>query len=96
MKYTVVGDEINIAARLEQWNKKFSPCILVGENTFALEQNKSQFIALRDVQLNGKQKIVNEVMDDKINERQTSLIYGIKGNAAILYWINQSLCFWGY
>lgn len=38
-----------------------------------------------------KQKIVDEVLSGKLNKRQASLIYGIKGNATILYWINQSL-----
>jgi len=37
-----------------------------------------------------KQKIVHEVLSGKLNKRQASLIYGIKGNATILYWINQS------
>ena len=37
-----------------------------------------------------KQKIVNEVLSGKLNKRQAALIYGIKGNATILYWINQS------
>ncbi len=37
-----------------------------------------------------KQKIVNEVLSGKLNKRQASLIYGIKGNATILYWIKQS------
>ena len=37
-----------------------------------------------------KQKIVNEVLSGKLNKRQASLLYGIKGNATILYWINQS------
>ncbi|CAN5389226.1 hypothetical protein BH11BAC3_BH11BAC3_02410 [soil metagenome] len=58
MKYTVVGDEVNIAARLEQLNKKFSTRILVGENTFALVQTKSQFTAVGDVRLKGKQKTI--------------------------------------
>lgn len=37
-----------------------------------------------------KQKIVNEVLSGKLNKRQASLIYGIRGNATILYWIKQS------
>ena len=37
-----------------------------------------------------KQKIVHEVLSGKLSKRQASLIYGIKGNATILYWINQS------
>jgi transposase-like protein len=43
-----------------------------------------------------KQKIVNEVLSGKLNKRQASLIYGIKGNATILYWINQSRGVKGY
>lgn len=43
-----------------------------------------------------KQKIVNEVLSGKLNKRQASLIYGIKGNATILYWINQSQGLKGY
>jgi transposase-like protein len=37
-----------------------------------------------------KQRIVDEVLSGKLNKRQASLVYGIKGNATILYWINQS------
>lgn len=43
-----------------------------------------------------KQKIVNEVLSGKLNKRQASLIYGIKGNATILYWINQCQGLKGY
>ena len=43
-----------------------------------------------------KQKIVNEVLSGKLNKRQASLLYGIKGNATILYWINQSHGLRGY
>ena len=37
-----------------------------------------------------KQKIVNEVLSCKLSKRQAQMIYGIKGNATILYWIRQS------
>jgi hypothetical protein len=43
-----------------------------------------------------EQKIVAEVWSDKLNKRQASLLYGIKGNATILYWINQSRGLKGY
>ena len=43
-----------------------------------------------------KQKIVNEVLSGKLNKRQASLLYGIKGNATILYWIKQSHGLKGY
>jgi transposase-like protein len=37
-----------------------------------------------------KQKIVNEVLSGKLNKHQASQLYGIRGNATILYWIRQS------
>lgn len=37
-----------------------------------------------------KQKIVNEVLSGKLNKNQASKLYGIRGNATILYWIRQS------
>ncbi len=43
-----------------------------------------------------KQKIVNEVLSGKLNKRQASLIYGIKGNATVLYWMKQSQGLKGY
>jgi transposase len=44
-----------------------------------------------------KQKIVQEVLSGKLSKSQASKIYGIKGNATILYWIRQSqgLTGWG-
>ena len=36
-----------------------------------------------------KQKIVNEVLSGKLNKHQASKLYGIRGNATILYWIRQ-------
>ena len=43
-----------------------------------------------------KQKIINEVLGGKHSKRQAQLIYGIKGNATILYWINLSRGLRGY
>jgi transposase-like protein len=37
-----------------------------------------------------KQRIVNEVLSGKLNKNQASKLYGIRGNATILYWIRQS------
>ena len=36
-----------------------------------------------------KQKIVNEVLSGKLNKHQASKLYGIRGNATILYWKKQ-------
>ena len=43
-----------------------------------------------------KQKIVDEVLSCKLSKRQAQMIYGIKGNATILYWIRQSQGLKGY
>ena len=43
-----------------------------------------------------KRKIINEVLSGKLNKRQASQIYGIKGNTTILYWIRQSQGLKGY
>ena len=43
-----------------------------------------------------KQKIVNEVASGKLSQRQAQMIYGIRGNATILYWMRQSQGLKGY
>ena len=43
-----------------------------------------------------KQKIVNEVVSGKLTQRQAQMIYGIRGNATIQYWIRQSQGLKGY
>ena len=43
-----------------------------------------------------KQKIVNEVLSGKLTQRQAQMIYGIRGNSTILYWIRQSKGLKGY
>jgi transposase-like protein len=43
-----------------------------------------------------KLKIVQEVLSGKLNKHQAQQIYGIKGNATILYWIRQSQGLKGY
>jgi transposase-like protein len=37
-----------------------------------------------------KARIVQEVLSGKLNKNQASKLYGIRGNATILYWIKQS------
>lgn len=56
MEYTVIGDDVNIAARLEQLNKELNTSILVGENTYLLIKDKFDFKFVKDVQLKGKEK----------------------------------------
>jgi len=59
LKYAVVGDEVNVAARLEQLNKEYGTHILLGENTYDLAKNHFNFIQLGNVQLKGKKRTIN-------------------------------------
>ena len=56
MKFTVIGDEVNVAARLEQLNKEHDTQVLIGENTYELTKNKFDFNQLGEYQLKGKAK----------------------------------------
>ena len=57
--YTVHGDNVNLAARLEQLNKDYGTRIIVSEQTRALiEPGKYKFKALGDVSVRGRQQPV--------------------------------------
>ena len=58
MEYTVMGDEVNIAARLEALNKQHGTHVLVGENTYEVAKDHFQFSKLGDFQLRGKEKSI--------------------------------------
>jgi class 3 adenylate cyclase len=58
LEYTVIGDEVNIAARLEQLNKEYGTHILLGENTYEMAKNHFDFIQLGDCQLKGKERVI--------------------------------------
>lgn len=58
MEYTVIGDDVNVAARLEQLNKQYGTHILLGENTYNLAKTNFQFSQLGDFQLKGKEKTI--------------------------------------
>lgn len=58
MEYTVIGDDVNVAARLEQLNKEYGTNILVGENTYLLAKDRFEFVRLGDVRLHGKAKTI--------------------------------------
>ena len=58
MEYTVIGDDVNVAARLEQLNKQYGTHILLGENTYDLAKNHFNFIQLGNFQLKGKERTI--------------------------------------
>ena len=58
LEYTVIGDDVNIAARLEQLNKEHGTSVLLGENTYELAKDQFKFKELGGFQLKGKEKII--------------------------------------
>ena len=54
MEYTVIGDVVNIAARLEQMNKQLNSSILVGPETFSLSQSEFDFLPRGEQPIRGR------------------------------------------
>ena len=53
--FTVHGDGVNIAARLEQLNKEYGIYILAGENTVAACSDEFTFEQMGEVTVRGRQ-----------------------------------------
>ena len=59
MEYTVIGDEVNIAARLEQLNKQYKSKIMIGPQTYELAKNDFDFEFMGSIKVKGKSKPVD-------------------------------------
>lgn len=55
LAFTVHGDEVNVAARLEQLNKEFGTYIMCGENTVAGCENVCDFRPVTEVTVRGRE-----------------------------------------
>jgi len=56
MNYTVIGDNVNLASRLEALNKYYDTNIIIGENTFNLVKNDFITRLVDIVAVKGKNK----------------------------------------
>jgi adenylate cyclase len=76
--YTAMGDNVNLASRLEGLNKIYGTNIIISEKTYKIVKNKFETRKLDAVQVKGKKKsiLIYELINykDKISKKQHDFI----------------------
>ncbi|RMD98277.1 MAG: adenylate/guanylate cyclase domain-containing protein [Calditrichaeota bacterium] len=86
--YTVIGDEVNLAARLESANKQYWTSIIISESTFLQVKSKAKVRELDLVRVKGKKKPVKiyELRSmSKLPAIEEELIIGVYNEGLELY-----------
>ena len=65
MDYTVMGDNVNLGARLESTNKIYLTEIIISENTYGLVKDRVIARELDNIRVKGKNKpvLIYELID---------------------------------
>ncbi len=67
MNYTLMGDNVNLGARLEGTNKVYGTMIIVSEYTYALVSDRFVFRELDTIRVKGKNRpvVIYELLDER-------------------------------